>query len=156
MIIYNIADPTTEIKFNLSGVSYEYRRLPAPDTSYILGEWVGLGANFTAVKVLSTDHVLPAMVWTSTDRHDVTESEGVTVARGWFHLSTMNYKLGESFAIGDELMVGSDGGIGKLVKMAGGSATHFIVGSVRQPPAVDGTDRLIAEIFPAPQTIVVP
>ena len=43
MIIYNIADPTTEIIFNLSGVSYEYRRLPAPDTSYILGEWdIGL------------------------------------------------------------------------------------------------------------------
>lgn len=155
MIIYNIQDPTTEIKFNLSGVSYEYRRLPAPDTDFILGEWVGLGANFIAAKITSSTYVNPRMVWTSSDRHDVTESEGITVACGWFHLSTMNYKVGEALALGDELIVVSDGGIGKLGKFPSTTGTWFVVGTVRQAPAIDGTDRLLAEIYPAPQTVVV-
>ena len=155
MILYNPQDATSEIIFNLGAVAYEFRRLPAPNTDYILGEWVGLAANFTAEKWASTGHVLPRMIWTQTDRHDVKESEGVTVVAGYFHLSTMNYITGESFAVGDELMVKADAGIGKLAKMTG-SGTWFIVGSVRQAPAIDGTDRLIAEIFPAPQTIVVP
>ncbi len=155
MIRYTIDDATTDIIFNASQLAYEFRRLPAPDTSFILGEWIGLATGFVAEKWTTTGHVLPRMVWTSTDRHDVTESEGVTVVVGYFHLSTMNYITGESFAVGDELMITADGGIGKLAKMTG-SATWFIVGAVRQPPAVDGTDRLIAEIFPAPQTIVVP
>lgn len=156
MIIYNPVDATTEIIFNLGQVSYEHRRLLAPDASFILGEWVGLGSGFTAIKIDSTGHVLPRMIWTATERHDVTESEGVTVAVGWFHLSTMNYKTGESFAVGDELVVLADGGIGKLAKYDTSvtASTVFVVGAVRGVPAVDGTDRLIAEIFPAPQMVL--
>ena len=156
MIIYNIQDATTEIIFNLGAVAYEHRRLTAPSTSFILGEWVGLGSNYEAVKITSTDHVIPRMVWTETDRHDVTESEGVTVAVGWFHLSTLNYKLAQSFTVGTKLVALTDGGIGKLGALPAGAGTYYIVGAVRQAPVVDGTDRLIAEIFPAPQTIVVP
>lgn len=158
MIIYNPQDATSEIIFNLGAVAYEFRRLAAPDASFILGEWVGLAANFTAEKIDGTGHVLPRMIWTPTDRHDTKESEGVTVAVGYFHLSTMNYVTGESFAVGDELVVLTNASIGKLAKYDAsvGASTVFIVGAVRQAPAVDGTDRLIAEIFSAPQTIVIP
>lgn len=156
MINYTIQDPTTEITFNLGSISYEHRRLVAPSTVYTLGEWVGLGTNNTAVKWTSTNHVLPRMVWTPTGRHDVVESEGITVAVGYFHISTMSYKVGESFAIGDELVVLSVSSAGVLGSLPSAGGTYFIVGAVRKAPAIDGTDRLFAEIFPAPQTIVVP
>ena len=94
------------------------------------------------------------MVYTPTDRHDVTESEGVTVAVGYFHLSTMNYVTGESLAIGDELVVEVSSSVGKLAKFNTG-ATNLVVGRVRVPPAVDGTDRLIAEIYPEVSTLIV-
>ena len=154
MITYNPSDPTTEIIFNLENVEYEARKLSAPDASFMLGEWVGLGANETAVKVADLDAVLPAMVYTPTDRHDVAESERITVARGHYFVSTMNYKLSQSFAIGDRLVVNVDGGMGKLEKI-GSSDTFTVVGIVRVPPANDGIDRLIAEIYPVPSIIVV-
>lgn len=156
MITYDPTDPTTEIIFNLSAIALEARNLVTPDASFILGEWVSLGANETAVKITGTGFVLPRMVYTSTDRHDVTESEKITVVAGFHHLSTMNYKTGESFAVGSQLVALADAGIGKLAKLPAAAGTYYIVGQVRKAPAVDGTSRLIAEIKADPQIIVVP
>ena len=156
MITYNPSDPSSEIIFNIGNIAYEKRNLASPGASFILGEWVGLGTNQTAVKISSSSFVMPAMVYTETTRHDVTESEGVTVVKGFFHLSTMNYVAGESFSVGDRIMVKSSGGIGKLAKLSTDAGTYYVVGEVRVPPAVDGTSRLIAEIYTNPQIVVVP
>jgi len=156
MITYNPSDPTSEIIFNLNGVCYEHRKLATPDASFILGEWVGLGANQSAVKIDSSSFVVPAMVYTETGRHDVAESEGITVAKGFFHLSTMNYVASQSFAIGDQVVVSASGGIGKLSKLSGSAGSYLMVGVVRIPPAVDGVSRLVVEIYPNPIHIAVP
>jgi len=153
MIIYNPVNPTSEIIFNLNAIAYVHRKLVTPDASFILGEWVGLGAGKTAVKINSSSFVQPAMVYTETGRHDVAESEGVTVVRGYHHLSTMNYVLAQGFAIGDRIMVMSSDGIGKLAKLSTSSGTYYVVGEVMVPPAVDGIDRLIAEMYATPVVV---
>lgn len=148
MITYNPSDPLSEIIFNHRSVAYEARKLVLPNQAFFLGEWCGLGAGLTALTIDSAGNiVIPRMVYTPTDRHDVTESEGVTVALGYFHLSTMNYVSGESFSIGDELVIEVSSSVGKLAVINSG-ATNLVVGRVRVPPGVDGTDRLIAEIYP--------
>lgn len=154
MIVYNPSDPTTEIVFNLFGVALEGRNLVNPGDSFILGEWVGLGVNETAVKISSNAFVVPAMIWTSTDRHDVTESEKVTVATGIFRVSTMNYKTGENFSVGDSVVVLTNNSIGKLLKFPGTTGTYYVVGTVRIVPANDGVDRLVVDIRPTVMTVV--
>ena len=67
------------------------------------------GADTVAVKLASgITVIMPRMVYTETERHDVSESEGVTVAYGNFWLKTMNYETGETFAIGDSVSVKAD------------------------------------------------
>ena len=66
----------------------------------------------------------------------------------------MNYVTGESLGIGDELVIEVDSSVGKLAKI-NSSATNLVVGRVRVPPTVDGTDRLIAEIYPEVYTHIV-
>lgn len=151
MITYDASDLAAKIIFNHRNVGYEHRGLPAPDSEFALGEWIGLGANDRAVKLTDGGVAIdmPRMVYTETGRHDVTESRGVTVATGLYHLSTTLYVTGESFALGDNLMVQADGGIGKLAKLGTGG-TYWVVGVVRKAPATDGTDPLVAEIYPIP------
>ena len=126
--------------FAHAGVNYEKRRLTAPDDSFILVEWVGLGTDTVMVKLASGIVVImPRMVlvYTETERHDVTESEGVTVAYGNFWLKTMNYETGETFAIGDSLSVKADvntNGYGGLVTLPSAMGTYWKVGVVRRPP----------------------
>jgi len=143
MITYSPTDPTSEIYFAHGGVQYEKRRLPLPGSTFILGEWVGLGANNEAVILATGITVLmPGMVYTPSDQHDVTESEGVTISRGNFWLSTLNYRLVQSFARGDSVSVEADinsNGIGGLVKLPTATGTYWKVGVVREAPAVDGT-----------------
>jgi len=152
MITYSPQDPTTEIIFNLGQVSYEKRNLVAPTDSFILGEWVGLGAGNKALKISSNSYAInPRMVWTETGRDDVADSEGVTVAYGAaFKLSTMNYAVGESFAVGSELVVLTSGGIGKLLKLPASTGSYWVVGIVTVAPAVDGVSRLVADIYATP------
>lgn len=158
MITYNPQDPTTEVVFNGDGLVYEYRGLPDPDTDFILGEWVGLGANKQAVK-LATGVAIdnPGVVFTEKGRRDVQESEGLTILRGFFHLSTENYATSEGFAVGDEVIVGTDTAKGVLKKLpTSGGTTHWVVGTVFKAPAVDGTDRLIVSCYPQPIVRVAP
>ncbi|MFA7709486.1 MAG: hypothetical protein WCY30_00100 [Candidatus Neomarinimicrobiota bacterium] len=155
MIIYKPSDPPSEIIFNLAQVAYEHRKLTSPDAEFILGEWVGLGVGETAQKISSGTFVMPAMVYTETGRHDVAESEGVTVVKGSFRLSTMNYVAAQSFAIGDRVIVTSSGGIGKLASYAAaGNGTYYVIGEVRVPPQVDGVSRLVVDVWANPMIVV--
>ena len=145
--------------FTHAGVNYEKRRLAAPDSSFILGEWVGMSTDAVAVKLASgISIVLPRMVYTETDRHDVAESEGVTVAYGNFHLKTENYKLAQTWVIGGSVSVEADidgNGIGGLVTLPSGMGTYWKVGIVRRPPTTDGSTPLLLEIYQNPEQIVI-
>ena len=146
--------------FAHAGVNYEKRRLNAPDDSFILGEWVGMTTDTVAVKLASGILVvLPRMVYTETDRHDVTESEGISVAYGNFHLKTMNYKKAETWAIGGSVSIEADidsNGIGGLVALPTAMGTYWKVGIVRRPPTTDGSTPLLLEIYQNPEQIVIP
>ncbi len=152
MKVNQIVEQAADIIFNLGKVSYEGRGLPTPSTEFVLGEWVGLAAGNKAVKItgstLASNIVAPRMVLTPTDRHDVAESEKITVARGAFDLSTTIYKTGSAFAVGSEVKVVSDGGIGVLGKYSSGAGV--VVGIVKEVPVVDGTDPLIVEVYETP------
>lgn len=157
MKTYSPSDAKAEIIHNLGNIYYEDRLLPTPDTSFEIGEWAGLGNNGKAVK-LDGDSVsvyTPRMVFAGTDRNDVEESEAVPVVANWYHLKTLIYKTGESFAFGDRIIVAHSGGKGTLLNLPSAAATYWEVGSVRKAPAVDGTDPLIAEIYPQPRITVV-
>ena len=102
---------------------------------------------------------MPRMVYTETDRHDVTESEGVTVVYGNCWLKTMNYEEGETFAIGDSVSVKADvntNGYGGLVTLPTAMGTYWKVGVVRKPPLTDGSTPLLVEIYLNPEQIIVP
>ena len=101
---------------------------------------------------------MPRMVYTETERHDVSESEGVTVVYGNFWLKTMNYETGETFAIGDSISVKADvntNGYGGLVMLPSSMGTYWKVGVVRRPPTTDGSTPLLAEIYSNPEQIIV-
>ena len=97
-----------------------------------------MGADTVAVKLASgITVIMPRMVYTETERHDVTESEGVTVSYGNFWLKTMNYETGETFAIGDSVSVKADvnsNGYGGLVTLPSGMGTYWKVGVGSQAP----------------------
>lgn len=151
MITYNPQDPQSEIIFNLGQVSYEHRKLGSPSDSFFLGEWVGLAPGHKALKISSDAYsVVPRMVWTETGRHDVADSEGVTVAFGAYGLSTLNYATSQSFVVGSELVVLTSGGVGKLLKLPVDAGSYWVVGIVTGPPSIDGTSRLIADIYATP------
>jgi len=159
MIVYNPSDPKADIIFNDRMVAWEKRNLITPTASFILGEWVGLDANKFAVKIsssgLATAIAFPAPVMTPTGRHDVAESEGITVARGSYWMKTQIYKLSESFDFNSQLVVVSDGGIGKLGKLPAQAGAYLVVGRVTKPPVVDGTDFMEIEVYANPMIVVV-
>ena len=112
-----------------------------------------------AVKLISGQAVvLPRMVYTESDRHDVTESEGISVAYGNFWLKTENYKLSETWTIGGSVSVEADidgNGIGGLVALPGAMGTYWKVGVVRRPPTTDGSTPLLIEVYQNPEQIVI-
>lgn len=144
----------------IDGLQLLTKAMADPDAAFVSGEWVAENAEGKVAKIGSGSAAIvpephfPRMIWGGTDRHDVSESDSLTCLKGLYRAKTMKYKTGNSFAVGDKLVIYWDGTNGILTKIGTGD-TFTVVGEVVIPPTVDGTDYLVFEAYGTPVDVTV-